>query len=49
MAFYYEMLRAIGPTKDAWRDYKKYILTVMKLYLHDIRAFNEYHSEFHQL
>ena len=24
-AFYYEMLRAIGPTKDAWRDYKKYI------------------------
>ena len=22
-AFYYEMLRAIGPTKDAWRDYKK--------------------------
>ena len=21
-AFYYEMLRAIGPTRDAWRDYK---------------------------
>ena len=39
MAFYYEMLRAIGPTKDAWRDYKKYIRRY-ETYLHDIRAFN---------
>ena len=23
MAFYYEMLRAFGPTRDAWRDYQK--------------------------
>lgn len=38
-AFYYEMLRAIGPTKDAWRDYKKYIRRY-ETYLHDIRAFN---------
>ena len=38
-AFYYEMLRAIGPTKDAWRDYKKYIRRC-ETYLHDIRAFN---------
>ena len=38
-AFYYEMLRAIGPTKDAWRDYKKYICRY-ETYLHDIRAFN---------
>ena len=33
------MLRAIGPTKDAWRDYKKYIRRY-ETYLHDIRAFN---------
>ena len=39
-AFYYEMLRAIGPTKDAWRDYQKH-LDRYALYLHDIRAFNE--------
>ena len=38
-AFYYEMLRAIGPTRDAWRDYKKYIRRY-ETYLHDIRAFN---------
>ena len=38
-AFYYEMLRAIGPTKDTWRDYKKYIRRY-ETYLHDIRAFN---------
>ena len=38
-AFYYELLRAIGPTKDAWRDYKKYIRRY-ETYLHDIRAFN---------
>ena len=38
-AFYYEMLRAIGPTKDAWRDYKKRIRRY-ETYLHDIRAFN---------
>ena len=38
-AFYYEMLRVIGPTKDAWRDYKKYIRRY-ETYLHDIRAFN---------
>ena len=38
-AFYYEMLRAIGPTKDAWRDYKKHIRRY-ETYLHDIRAFN---------
>ena len=40
MAFYYEMLRAFGPTKGAWRDYKKYIRRY-ETYLHDIRAFNE--------
>ena len=39
MAFYYEMLRAFGPTRDAWRDYKKYIRRY-ETYLHDIRAFN---------
>ena len=39
MAFYYEMLRTFGPTKDAWRDYKKYIRRY-ETYLHDIRAFN---------
>lgn len=33
------MLRAVGPTKDAWRDYKKYIRRY-ETYLHDIRAFN---------
>ena len=38
-AFYYEMLRAIGPTRDAWRNYKKYIRRY-ETYLHDIRAFN---------
>ena len=38
-AFYYEMLRAIGPTRDTWRDYKKRILRY-ETYLHDIRAFN---------
>ncbi len=38
-AFYYEMLRAIGPNKDAWRDYKKRIRRY-ETYLHDIRAFN---------
>lgn len=38
-AFYYEMLRAIGPTRDAWRDYKKRIRRY-ETYLHDIRAFN---------
>ncbi len=38
-AFYYEMLRAVGPTKDAWRDYKKRICRY-ETYLHDIRAFN---------
>ena len=38
-AFYYEMLRVIGPTKDAWRDYKKHIRRY-ETYLHDIRAFN---------
>jgi len=38
-AFYYEMLRAVGPTKDAWRDYKKRIRRY-ETYLHDIRAFN---------
>ena len=40
MAFYYEMLRAFGPTKGAWRDYQKR-LDRYALYLHDIRAFNE--------
>ena len=40
MAFYYEMLRAFGPTRDAWRDYQKR-LDRYALYLHDIRAFNE--------
>ncbi len=38
-AFYYEMLRAVGPTRDAWRDYKKRIRRY-ETYLHDIRAFN---------
>ena len=38
--FYYELLRAFGPTKDAWRGYQKY-LDRYALYLHDIRAFNE--------
>ena len=38
-AFYYEMLRAIGPTEDTWRDYKKRIRRY-ETYLHDIRAFN---------
>ena len=38
-AFYYKMLRAVGPTKDAWRDYKKRIRRY-ETYLHDIRAFN---------
>ena len=38
-AFYYEMLRASGPTRDAWRDYKKRIRRY-ETYLHDIRAFN---------
>ena len=36
MAFYYEMLRAFGPTKGAWRDYQKR-LDRYALYLHDIR------------
>ena len=40
MAFYYEMLRAFGPTRGAWRDYQKR-LDRYALYLHDIRAFNE--------
>ena len=40
MAFYYEMLRAFGPTRGAWRDYQKR-LDRYTLYLHDIRAFNE--------
>ena len=40
MAFYYEMLRAFGPTRGAWRDYRKR-LDRYTLYLHDIRAFNE--------
>ena len=39
-AFYYEMLRATGPTKDTWHDYKKR-LDRYEMYLHDIRAFNE--------
>ena len=39
-AFYYELLRAFGPTKDAWCDYQKH-LDRYALYLHDIRAFNE--------
>lgn len=39
-AFYYELLRAFGPTKDTWRDYQKH-LDRYALYLHDIRAFNE--------
>ena len=39
-AFYYEMLRAFGPTRGAWRDYQKR-LDRYALYLHDIRAFNE--------
>lgn len=39
MAFYYEMLRAFGPTRGAWRDYQKR-LDRYTLYLHDIRAFN---------
>ena len=38
MAFYYEMLRAFGPTRDAWRDYQKR-LGRYALYLHDISAF----------
>ena len=38
-AFYYEMLRAIGPTRDTWCDYKKRIRRY-ETYLHDIRAFN---------
>ena len=38
-AFYYEMLRAVGPTRDAWHDYKKRIRRYAT-YLHDIRAFN---------
>ena len=47
-AFYYEMLRAIGPTKGAWRDYKKYIRRY-ETYLHDIRAFNGTIRNFIQL
>lgn len=39
MAFYYEMLRAFGPTRGAWRDYQKR-LDRYALYIHDIRAFN---------
>ena len=38
-AFYYEMLRAVGPTRDTWRDYKEHIRRY-ETYLHDIRAFN---------
>lgn len=38
-AFYYEMLRAVGPARGAWRDYQKR-LDRYTLYLHDIRAFN---------
>ena len=38
-AFYYEMLRAVGPTRDTWCDYNKRIRRY-ETYLHDIRAFN---------